>query len=569
MPQTLQQPLPLPALEQTLDKFLTAIEPVFDAESNHKAKKITQQFAQTHGKKLQQQLSEYAETQAKVGKSWISDFWLTAYLASRQSKALVSNVGFQINFQTESTGLTRAAEWIHRMTKTHRNFIDNRVDPPTDNRSNPLSMDGWHTLKGAMRLPNKGCDNYYYSDKGMDNRHINVFWQGAHYLLPVTDSQGNVFAIEVIESALAALPNNENSVGLPFTSISALPSENAYTQVDDLCQNAHNAEVYSALKDSLFCISLFHSGEDDITQLEQQTFLPAHSWQYKPFTYQMDLNSDFMVVHVEHTGLDGGTLSLLLNDAFAQSTEAETTANTQLTAMDWELSSEQTLAISELLKPVADNAKTFKVQKFTVDYSAISTKVSHDALFQFSLVYAQLKVFGQLKNTYEAVDTSSYLAGRTECLRPNTPSAKLLAEKLLQNTATTKDLTNAFAEHKSWVIACKTGQGIDRHLYALQQMSQTDKEISEDSVTQQFFELVNAFAGKDFLSTTTMGGQSPIRRYVFVPTSQGGFGVNYSMDKQFYEFVLIADDISRDKLDEMQQGIIEGAEKLIAMMAEM
>ncbi len=567
MQQTVQQPLPLPALEQTLAKFLTAIEPVFDAELNHKAQQITEQFAQKHGKKLQQQLVKYAEAQAKLGKSWISDFWLNAYLASRQSKALVSNVGFQVNFKTEATGLTRAAEWIQRITKTHRNFIDNRIETPTDSRGNPLSMDGWHTLKGAMRLPQKGCDDYYYSNKGINNRHVNVFWQGSHYLLPVTDSNGNIFSIKAIETALATLATHKNKANLPFTAISALPSEDAYTQLDDLCQNEHNAGVYAALKDSLFCISLFHSGEDEIVQLEQQTFIPTHAWQYKPFTYQMDLDSDFMVVHIEHTGLDGGALSLLLNDALTQSTDAETSARIQLQPMDWLVSAKQTQTIFELLKPVADSAKTFKVQQFTVDYSAINSKVSHDALFQFSLLYAQLKVFGQLKNTYEAVDTSNYLAGRTECLRPNTASAKLLAKKLLKNSATTADLTNAFAEHKSWVIACKTGQAIDRHLYALQQISKTDDKMNEDAVSKQFFELVNAFSSKDFLSTSTLGGQSPIRRYVFVPTSQGGFGVNYSMDKQFYEFVLIADGISSNKLDAMQQGIIEGTKKLITMIA--
>lgn len=566
----MQKPLPLPPLEQTLDKFLTAIEPVFDAQTIETAQQVASQFAKKQGVQLQKQLEEYADKQAKEGKSWISDFWLSAYLTSRQPKALSSNVGFQINYPSEKTGMARCAEWIHRIVTTHRNYIDNRIDTPTDNRGNALSMDGWQTLQGAMRLPQKNCDGYYYSDKGIANRHVNIFWQGSHYLLPVTDAKGNVFSTQAFETALSSMSSDNAKAELPFTALSALPSDDACTQLESLCNDTHNQTVYNALKDSLFCISIFHSGTDNFEQLTQQTFLPAHAWQYKPYTYQMDLDSDYMSVHLEHTGLDGGALNHILNNAFTQSidTDAQTDANTKLTLMNWKLSSNQIQTINDLLKPVETAAKQLKLRKFTVDYSRINTKVSHDALFQFSLIYAQLKVFNQLKNTYEAVDTSNFLAGRTECLRPNTPQAKLLAEKLLQDTATTEDLTNAFAQHKAWVIDCKTGQAIDRHLYGLQQIC-TQNKNSSDGTSQQFFELVTAFIGKDFLSTSTIGSQTPIRRYVYSPTSQGGFGVNYSMDKQFYEFCVIADAMSAPKLDEMQQAITEGAEKLITMISEM
>ncbi len=47
---------------------------------------------------------------------------------------------------------------------------------------------------------------------------------------------------------------------------------------------------------------------------------------------------------------------------------------------------------------------------------------------QFALLYAQLKVFGKVRNTYEVVDTSHFMAGRTEGLRPNSAEAIELAQ---------------------------------------------------------------------------------------------------------------------------------------------
>ncbi|PIE46900.1 MAG: hypothetical protein CSA42_05660 [Gammaproteobacteria bacterium] len=558
------KPLPLPPLEQTLDKFLDAIQPVFDSKLNETAKEITYSFKEKQGANRQKQLSEYAKIQAKQGKSWLSDFWLEGYLVGRQPKALSSNAGCQINYTTDKTDFPRAAQLIHCLVITHRNFIDGRIGPTTDNRNNPLSMDGWKTLTGAMRHPQEKCDSYYYSNKGINNRHISIFWQGHHYLLPVTDAQGNVFSVQAIEKALLTLPQTDKPVILPFTAISALSSTDASQQLNDLCQNTHNATVYNTLKDSLFCFSLYHSGDDELSQLVTQSFFPAHAWQYKPFTYQMDLDSNYLSLHIEHTGLDGGTINDILSYAFEQSVVEETTETTELKLLDWQMTPIQSQTIHNLLKPIEDSAKKIAIRQFTVDYSPIKTKVSHDALFQFSLIYAQLKVFNELKNTYEAVDTRNFLAGRTECLRSNTMQAKNLAEKLLLNTATTDDLTNALTAHKSWVIACKTGQGIDRHLYALKEIC-----TEYDDVSQKFFELVDKFAGKDFLSTSTVGGQYPIHRVLFFPTSQGGFGVNYSINNPYYEFCLTADAISANKLDEMQQAIQEGAKKLIDMVALM
>ncbi len=191
-------------------------------------------------------------------------------------------------------------------------------------------------------------------------------------------------------------------------------------------------------------------------------------------------------------------------------------------------------------------------------------KVSHDAILQFALIYAQLKVFNQVRLTYEAVDTSHYKAGRTEAMRPNSLEAIELCRALLNDNATKAQLDAALAVHKKRVIACKTGQAYDRHLTGLQMMAQEDDD--RDCINAFFTSTgYKALTNGDFLSTTSMGKRSPIMRIAFVPTLAGGFGVYYSYDNDGYEFVLIGDQHSSPYLDDMRDACIEGTHKLIKL----
>ncbi|WP_312752867.1 choline/carnitine O-acyltransferase, partial [Psychrobacter sanguinis] len=71
--------------------------------------------------------------------------------------------------------------------------------------------------------------------------------------------------------------------------------------------------------------------------------------------------------------------------------------------------------------------------------------------------------------------------------------------------------------------------------------------------------------GGDFLSTSSMGSQYPVKRILFAPVMDGGFGVNYSLNEHEYEFVLFGDKDSSQYLDDMCQACIEAIQKIIKL----
>lgn len=565
------QTLPIPPLKQTLERFVAGISPLLNQQQCQETQAAALCFEQQGGPKLQQRLSEYAATQATKGLSWLTELKLEEYLSDTRPKSITNNASLQLDYPLDNSNsddsLSRAASFIHRLVRLHVDYINDDIPQPVDGRNQPISMYNWRLLTGAMRIADTESDYYYYAPKQAANRHISVLWQGHHFQLQVTDAKGNVFSTASLAEALQDLMRgNYSAPSFNFSALSALDSINTANYLSELCKRPHNQLVYEVLKDSLFCFAPYHSGADDVTQIKEQTFMPGNAWQYKPNTYQMDLDSDFVAIHFEHSEIDGAALMHMFSYAFAielDSTQLATGSPT-LTPMDWEYDSDIASRIQRDIQQVTTEADKLNVKQCCVDYTDIAIKASHDALMQFALLYAQLKVFGKVRNTYEAVDTSHFMAGRTEGLRPNSAEAIELAQSLLNNDASLEQLQSALNAHKQRVIACKTGQAFDRHLSGLKFMI---KEEDNDPSVSSFFNSpgYKVLTGGDFLSTSSMGVQSPVKRILFAPVIQGGFGVNYSFNEHEYEFVLFADAISSPYLDDMCQACVEAINKLVKL----
>lgn len=583
------QTIPIPPLEQTLERFIEGIFPLLNQQQIEQTQQVAEAFKLQAGPMLQQRLIDYAEQQTEKGKSWLTDLKLNEYLQDSRSHSITNNASLQLDYpyakdssnENRSTdqSIVHAASLIHRLLRLHIDYINNDIEQPVDGRNQPISMYNWRMLTGAMRIANSKqageYDYYYYAPKQAANRSISVFWQGHHFSLQVTDDNGHIYAITKIEKALNAIINGSYELPeLGFAEMSALDSSKTQQYLEALCQQPHNQQVYDTLKDSLFCFSLYHSGAEDEQQIKQQTFIPGNAWQYKPNTYQMDLDSDFLAIHFEHSELDGAAILQMFN--YALQVELDSTELAQgeiaIEQLDWKYDADFVQRIKQDVADIYKQAAQLNVRICTADYTDITNKVSHDALMQFAMLYAQLKVFGEVRNTYEAVDTSHFMAGRTEALRPNSAEAIALAKSLLKNQATFEQLERALAAHKQRVIACKKGQAFDRHLSGLKFMiDQKGDDLNNDP----FIDSIEAFynspgyktlTGGDFLSTSSMGSQTPVKRILFAPVMQGGFGVNYSLNAKDYEIVYFGDQQSSQYLDDMCQASVEAIKKLVKMV---
>uniref|UniRef100_UPI0025BBF9EA choline/carnitine O-acyltransferase n=1 Tax=Brevibacterium sp. TaxID=1701 RepID=UPI0025BBF9EA len=305
------------------------------------------------------------------------------------------------------------------------------------------------------------------------------------------------------------------------------------------------------------------------------------AWVRKPLSYLMDLHAGTVIVNVEHTVVDGGSLvdavTRMQEHAAAQVPEASTPASpgtpppnlqaspnaatdpNAATAPDlpanpdaravaeiparsntpaelrWNLTAGLQAALTAALTDLGQRAEDLRVAVVRVPRPAADEQArpySSDALQQLIMASAQVLTYGRVRGVYESVDMRAFQDGRTECLRPVTPEAVTFARRLCDSQARLEDLEAALDAHRAWVKACKSGNGFDRHLAGLRMMAARQGGTVDPFLTS--FAL--ARMRTDFLSTTSLGTPAQVVRYAFAPTVEDGFGIAYTQRAQDYEF---------------------------------
>ncbi|WP_297667512.1 choline/carnitine O-acyltransferase [uncultured Corynebacterium sp.] len=548
------KPLPVPPLDATLPALRHAVSAVADADTLAATERTIEDFQANQGPALQSALEAFAADRDAANSSWLADRWLRDYLTVRTPLQTTSNVGFQINLRTETSGLDRAVDILRALALVHLKQADGLMPEEVDGRGNPLDANQWRCFNGALRIPRPDCDEVTFSELGTASRSIGMIVDGHVFDLRITDEQGRLASREQLRAILEVLRTNSDTAGSTTgdPAAPALDSRLSYLGSAALAEVPLPAETQATLRDQLFALHLIDDAQaTDADLLRDLTFAPGHAWVYKPLTYEINLASNFAAMHVEHSTVDGATLvEAVRRVQEAVDSDAPTAANADADVTPADVAPlELSPVASAAPAPTVPTGDEYAVEIIEVPKLAkeeLPFKFSADAMSQLILSIAQLLTFGHIRAVYEAVDMREYKAGRTECLRAVTPEAVAFAKQLVAGKPTVEALQEALNAHRNWVIGCKTGRGIDRHLWAL---SFTSEKQSGAPLALLADPGVKA-ARTDFLSTTSIGSDAHIIRYVFAPTIPNGFGVNYTPKATSIEYCLT---FNRDKAEQPEQ----------------
>lgn len=545
------KPLPVPPLDATLPALRHAVSAVADADTLAATERTIEDFQANQGPALQSALEAFAADRDAANSSWLADRWLRDYLTVRTPLQTTSNVGFQINLRTETSGLDRAVDILRALALVHLKQADGSMPEEVDGRGNPLDANQWRCFNGALRIPRPDCDEVTFSELGTASRSIGMIVDGHVFDLRITDEQGRLASREQLRAILEVLRTNSDTAGSTTgdPAAPALDSRLSYLGSAALAEVPLPAETQATLRDQLFALHLIDDAQaTDADLLRDLTFAPGHAWVYKPLTYEINLASNFAAMHVEHSTVDGATLVEAVRrvqEAVDSDAPTSPSADADVTPAD----------VAPLkLSPVTPAASIPTGDEYAVEIIEVPKlakeelpfKFSADAMSQLILSIAQLLTFGRIRAVYEAVDMREYKAGRTECLRAVTPEAVAFAKQLVAGEPTVEALQEALNAHRNWVIGCKTGRGIDRHLWALSFTSEKQSGAPLELLADPGVKA----ARTDFLSTTSIGSDAHIIRYVFAPTIPNGFGVNYTPKATSIEYCLT---FNRDKAEQPEQ----------------
>ncbi len=550
--------LPVPDLNETCRRYLQQVRVLLDDAAYQKTEAATRYFLSHKGRESQAGLQAFAE---EAEGSWLIDAWLAGYLDIRTPLPLASNVGLSL----QSCGKS-AAEWAAAIAAVCADYHHRRIPQRQTPQGTPVCMAQWAILQGACRIPQTGSDGFRFA---LQSRHIGVFHKGFYYRIAALDEHFEAYHPDTFRQAFEHILADKVENPYPVTIPAYLGGDNTARLYQDLQQQDDNDRLLEHIEQDLFHISLYHqplSADEDLARATFQTMQDA--WCYKPITYCYNTATDRLFIHCEHSWEDGGTLKGIVSlaaEKFDQDSNGQR-IHAAVTRYEWLLNNKQQKNWPKWRQQYRERAEKMQVSSVHIPFSgrSIPKGVSHDALMQFTMQYAQLITYGSIRNTYEAVDVSHFQSGRTECVRPVSAESIAFVRSLSQQKPDAETLAAALAEHKARIKAAKLGQGANRHLLGLQLM------LKRNGSRPVFFQDPGYLVfTTDFLSTSTLGDDAVIHNFAFAPTSPGGFGVNYTLTAEGWLFTLSYFESQQQDAGVFLEALKQGAGELLTFVGSL
>lgn len=572
--------LAIPDLDKTCERYLYATSPLVSPEQHARTREVVEDFRTGLGKELQAAL--VAHDKAHPDTSYISKMWFDMYLENRDPLPL--NLTPQLTWKADpepaknewcqlSANLLAAAvrfkrsldagvlepdafalkpdlynkSWVRRGISLLPSSLSYYGAYATDTYA--LDMSQYANLFSSTRIPKQGKDEIV-SFSG--SRHVAVLRGAKVYALDVLDEGGAPLPVQAIEAALRAIVKDSDGQKGDELAVGALTGAErdswAATRAT-MEANPANAAALAKVDSALFALTLEDAAPADDTALTQVMLHgdARNRWFDKSFNLMVTSNGR-AGVQWEHAWGDGVAVLRFFNDVYKELAARPVREPTPAAAspppeVQFDLSD------ASVSKAIADaTAYSAKViSEVDVDIYQVETvtkadikasKLSPDGAQQMILQLAHFYTHGYTPSTYESASTAGFKHGRTETIRSATPEAaemcRVFADASSSPEERAKVLAAACSNHFRITREALMGQGVDRHLYALnyfaQQAGHSPAIFSDDAWAVM----------KDIrLSTSTLASDA-LDGGGFGPVSRTAYSVGYGIAERGMQFNIMS-----------------------------
>ncbi|GAB6029162.1 Carnitine O-palmitoyltransferase 2, mitochondrial [Chamberlinius hualienensis] len=565
--------LPVPELEKTCQRYLAAQKVLLTDEQYKTTEKIAGEFLQNDGKKLHKELLEFNNRNKHT--SYITDMWFDMYLKSRDPLPLNFNplIGFtddpikeyndqlvratnmlisSLKFMKSLRAKTLAPEVYHLNpaksdTETFRNvirFVPSRLSWYVAFlfKAFPLDMSQYGGLFNSTRIPQIGKDEL---KRQPDARHMLILRNGHMYVFDAIDSNGLIKEPKYLQACLAkVLSDQRPPAEFPIAALTTLERD-SWTKLRQKLSAGGNGENLKLVDSALFAISFddVSTNDDPFVAIPRMLHGDGRDiWFDKSFQLLMSRDGK-AALNFEHSWGDGVAVLRYVNEIFKDSNEkhyvhpgssppavTEDVVKPLTFHLDAELKTEIKNALENYEKITKNLGINCNIKnKFGKKFMKVK-KLSPDSIMQLSFQIAYQKYKGKAAATYESCSTAAFLHGRTETIRSATWATKQCAEAFVKSPLPSsnqlREMMDACSKvHGQLTKEAATGQGFDRHLFALKVLAENAKLPTPAFYQDPAYKSIN----HNILSTSTLSSAASAFGG-FGPVVKDGFGVAYRMD---------------------------------------
>lgn len=474
------QPLPVPTLEDTCERYLASIEPLVDAETFARNKAAVEELKTEGG--LGRKLHAALLDRASKMDNWLSGWWENyAYLTYQEPLIINSSIGISTDARvTHPDQAMRAAQLTAGTIDFYLSIVHETLPPEVQRDGSGFDMSLLKRFFSTNRFPGVGCDRIATYGFG-ESRHLLVIRNGHFYTFEAIRPDGHpLSAGEIMTQFKRIIASADAAPAAPPVGVLTADARLVWARERDwLALHPANRSNLDRIDRALFVVCLDNERHEDFDALARAGLhgSKGNRWYDKSFALVVDLNGRF-TLHGEHSPVDAGAWVPLIEKIAGPSPDVEPAPGAGLpqpAAMQWNLFPE-TLAAIEAAGKTYDKLTgdlDLRIGHFT-DFGKelIKTfKTGPDPFVQMSFMLAYWRLYGRLPKTYEAASTRMFRGGRTETIRTASPQALAFVQAMSDGGASREQklelMRAAFAEHGKRGKDASAGQGVDRHLLGL------------------------------------------------------------------------------------------------------
>ncbi|KAF6077170.1 carnitine palmitoyltransferase 1C [Phyllostomus discolor] len=549
---------PVPSVQDTVRKYLESVRPVLSDEDFDWTAGLAQEFLRLQASLLQW----YLRLKSWWASNYVSDWWEEfVYLRSRNSLMVNSNYYMMDFLYVTPTPVqaARAGNAVHALLLYRHRLNRQEILPTLLMGMRPLCSAQYERIFNTTRIPGVQKDHIRHLQ---DSRHVAVFHRGRFFRVG-THSQSGLLSPRALEQQFQrilddpspACPHEEH-----LAALTAAPRD-MWAQVRRSLESQAE-DALEAVEGAAFFVSL-DSEPAGLTREDPAASLDAYAhallagnghdrWYDKSFTLIVFSNGK-LGLSVEHSWADCPTSGHMWE--FTLATECFQLGYSvdghckgppdpslpQPQRLHWDLPDKIHRSISLALRAAKTLSGDIDCHVFPFSHFGKSfirrCHLSSNSFLQVALQLAHFRDRGRFCLTYESTMTRLFLEGRTETVRPCTREACLFVRAMADKEKTVGDpqclalFRLAVDKHQALLKAAMSGQGVDRHLFALYIVSQflhrqspfLDQVHSEQwqlATSQIPVQQTHLFDVHNYPDYVSSGGG-------FGPVDDHGYGVSY------------------------------------------
>lgn len=542
--------LPVPPLQQSLDHYLKALQPIVSEEEWAHTKQLVDEFQTSGG--VGERLQKGLERRAKKMENWLSEWWLkTAYLQFRQPVVIYSSPGVLLPKQDfmDLQGQLRFAAKLIEGVLDFKSMIDNETLPVEFLGGQPLCMNQYYQILSSCRVPGLKQDsvvNFLKSKK--PPTHITVVHNYQFFELDVYHSDGTPLTSDQIFVQLekiwnSSLQSNKEPVGI-LTSNHRNSWAKAYSS---LIKDKVNRESVNSIQKSIFTVCLdkqvprvsddvYHSHvAGQMLHGGGSKFNSGNRWFDKTLQFIVAEDGSCGMVY-EHAAAEGPPIVALVDHVMEYTKKPELVRSPMVPLpMPKKLRFNITPEIKNDIEKAKQNISIMiqdldimmlVFHHFGKDFPK-SQKLSPDAFIQIALQLAYYRIYGQACATYESASLRMFHLGRTDTIRSASTDSlafvKGMDDPKVPEQQRVELLRKAVQAHRAYTDRAIRGEAFDRHLLGLKLQAIEDLVSMPDI----FMDTSYAIAMHFNLSTSQVPAKTDCVMS-FGPVVPDGYGICYN-----------------------------------------